>query len=121
MLSRLKKFWRRLQNSYTPPKVVVTNSVACCPDCVTAEERELSSRVMHLVESHLTADERWLLKMLFSNYHLSDLCAVLGVGPDTVRYRVTALRAKILLLLRRQHADACVKRAFHRLISGPWF
>ncbi len=121
MMSGLKSIWRWLSgnraNQASPP----VPPAKCCPDCLASEGRSLSDRLSHLVQFHLDVEERWLLKLLMSNYHLNDLCVILGAGPDTVRYRVTSLRAKILILLNQQQAQECVKRSFHRLLSGPWF
>ena len=121
MISGFKRFWIWLQRNHSQPPAPPSAPTGCCPECRTSDDRMLADKLAHLVRKHLSVEERWLLKILFSNYHLNDLCALLGAGPDTVRYRVATLRAKIMVLLHQQNMDDCVKRTFHRMISGPWF
>jgi len=120
MMSALRRFWRWLKREPTPPRPPIAPA-RCCPDCRAGAGESLREKLAHVVQSHLDVEERWLLRMLMNGYHLNDLCALLGAGPDAVRYRVAALRAKIMVLLNRQQVDDCVRRTFHRMISGPWF
>lgn len=121
MISNVKNLWCWLTRRRPPIAAAPTPRPACCHECLTSDGQALADRLTHLVREHLDTEERWLLKLLLNNYHLNDLCAILGSGPDRVRYRVAALRSKMLVLLKHQHADDCLRRSLHRLISGPWF
>ncbi|MBI1745400.1 MAG: hypothetical protein HYR55_02295 [Acidobacteria bacterium] len=121
MIINFRKVWQWVQNEGSREAAAPAAPMRGCPACATTAGQSLTGKLKHLVQAHLDAEERWLLKLLLSNYHVNDLCAVLGIGPDAVRNRIVALRVRILTLLNQQQADDTVKRAFHRLVSGPWF